>query len=398
MNFSQLKPQPIDPIIAVFDDFMTNQNPNKVNLSIGLYFDEQGRIDQFNSIRKANLELAYEKPIKSYLPITGSEAYLDSIVKLVYGADNPIVTEQRVASAQTIAATGGLRVVADFCKIHLGSKRIFVTNPTWGNHIEIYKEVGYEVLEFRHYDHDTMAINFDKTYQDLEAKLQTGDLLLLHPICHNPTGSDFTPAQWDKVIELIRDRKALAIFDMAYLGYGEGVQEDAYAVRAASRLLPQFINIFSGSKTFTLYADRIGSVHVICKDHQQAVVVKSVLSKVIRTSFSSPLMHGAQVIDKLLNKPELSAQWLAELGHARERLIYNRELLVSRLQAHGIDYSYILKQHGFFSFLKITPAQVLELRRKFAVYILESGRINFAGITPENVDYIADALAQVLKG
>lgn len=396
--FSQLTDKPTDPIIKVFEEFLANPNPNKVNLSIGLYFDDQGRIFYPKSVRLANLELANEKPYKGYLPITGDPEFCALAVNLTFGENNPVVKAGRIASAQTIAATGGLRVTADFLYRTVGSRKCFVTDPTWSNHIDIFKTAGYKVDSIAHLDSQTLEVNIEKTLADLESKVGEKDVVLLHPICHNPTGADYTKEQWQAIYEVIKRKNAILVLDQAYLGYGEGLEQDRLAVELASQVLDQFVHIFSASKTFGIYSERVGSVNILCKDAQQAQIVKSQLAITIRSSYSTPYGHGARIVKKILSNPELRKIWMEELEHARQRIISNRKVLVDALAKYDIDWSYILKQHGFFSYLKVTKEQALELRSKYAIYILESGRVNFAGINQSNIDYICDSLVKVLKG
>lgn len=396
--FSQLTEKPIDPIIKVFEDFLANPNPNKVNLSIGLYFDNSGRIEYPKAARLANLAVSQSNNYKGYLPITGDDEFCKEVVKLCFGAENPLVKENRIASAQTIAATGGLRTTADFLYRVAGSRKLFVTDPTWSNHIDIFKVAGYEVDSFAHLNYETCAIDIEATLADLEAKVQPKDVVLLHPVCHNPTGADYTADEWRRIFTLLKAKQAIVVLDQAYLGYGLGLEKDRMAVEIASEILDQFVHIFSGSKTFALYSERVGSVNVVCKDAEQAAIVKSQLAITIRSSYSSPCAHGANIIKKILGTPEIRKIWEEELETARKRLVHNRKVLVDALAAHGYDWSYLLSQNGFFSYLRVTEAQALELRDKFAVYILTSGRINFAGINESNIDYICNAIVSVLKG
>lgn len=413
-KFSHLKPVPADPIISVFGEYLQNPNPQKVNLSIGLYFDEAGRIDMLNSVRKAYVKLAEKNILRGYLPIDGNQPFLAEIRKLCYpfvGSSKQLVSglgktetfeefSARVASVQTIAASGGLSIVAQTLATFTDCKKLYCTNPTWSNHHDFFKAQGFNTAEFLHYDPEVMGINFAKTYADLEQKLQKHEAVLFHPVCHNPTGADFNREQWFKVLELVRDRQAIAIFDMAYLGYAEGVTEDLTALEVAYQVLPEFIHIFSCSKTFGIYADRTGAVNFVCETPAEAEVLVSNLKQIVRANYSSPVLNGSEMVRELLSDRQpggLFDQWQAELGYARNRLINNRKVLAKKLRAHGIDFDYINSQHGFFSFLKVTPEQALKLRNQYAIYILESGRINFAGINDDNIDYIADAIAAVIK-
>lgn len=398
MPFSNLEPKPIDPILLVFGQYLEDPNPNKVNLSIGMYFDEQGQLSMYNACREANLALAKQNKPKSYLPIEGDNSFLASVRELVFGEQHPAVVQQRIASVQTIASTGGLRICADFFKQYVGSKRIWMSNPTWSNHIDIYKLVGFDVKEYSYYDAAQHTVAFEQLCAELDAGLQAHDLVLLHPCCHNPTGADFTEAQWDTLLALLAKHQAFPLFDMAYLGFARGLAEDAYPIRKANDFCKNYGLIFSGSKSFGLYGERVGCVNLVCDSQEQAEIVQSNLKQLIRRSYSSPIAHGAALVDYVLRTPEINATWQQELASYRDRINGNRALLADKLAALGVDFNYIKEQYGFFSFLDITPAQALRLRSEYGIYVLESGRVNFAGITQSNVDYIAQAIANVVKG
>ncbi|RIY32418.1 hypothetical protein CJP74_04615 [Psittacicella melopsittaci] len=398
MLFSKLETKPIDPIIGLYQDYLANTNPKKVNLSIGLYFDEQGRIDLMGAARKAALVLAEKNQVKSYLPIDGDREYLQAINELVYGKDNPVLVENRLASVQTLAATGGLRITADALREFAGSTRCWVSDPTWSNHIDIFTEAGYQVGAYSYYNRDLMSYDIEALLADLENKLSERDVVLMHPVCHNPTGADLTEEDWLKVYALIKSKNAILVLDQAYLGYGKGIEEDALAVRLAAQHLDQFVHIFSSSKTFSIYGERIGNVNIKCKDAEQAVVLTSNLKQLIRCCYSTPICNGARLVKTILTTPEIRKTWEAELNAYRERLQNLRKEFVAKLKALGVDFSYIEQQYGFFSFLKLTPEQIQALKNDYGIYALESGRINFAGLNQSNIDYVTNAIAAVIKG
>ncbi|RIY32556.1 hypothetical protein CKF54_04610 [Psittacicella hinzii] len=394
--FSNLQSKPIDPIIGLYQDYLANTNPNKVNLSIGLYFDEEGRIDLMEAARQAALVIAEENAPKNYLPIDGDKEYLRAINELVYGKDNPVLDQ--LASTQTLAATGGLRVTADALKELAGSKRCFVSDPTWSNHRDIFEAAGYQVGEYAYYNQELMSYDFNALLNDLENKLEERDVVLMHPVCHNPTGADLTEEEWVKVFAVIKAKNAILVLDQAYLGYGKGIEEDALAVRLAAKHLDQFVHIFSSSKTFSIYGERIGNVNIKCKDAEQAKVVTSNLKLIIRSSYSTPISNGAKLVKTILTVPEITQTWRRELDAYRTRLQNLRKTFVAKLKDLGIDFSYIEEQYGFFSYLKLTSEQILALRKEYGIYTLETGRINFAGLNQNNIDYVTNAIAAVIKG
>ncbi|RIY36712.1 aromatic amino acid transaminase [Psittacicella gerlachiana] len=398
MLFSNLETKPIDPIIGLYLDYLANPNPKKVNLSIGLYFDEAGRIDLMEAARKAALLVAQQNQAKGYLPIDGDQQYLQAINELVYGKDNPVLAEKRLASVQTLAATGGLRVTADALKNFAGSQRCWVSNPTWSNHIDIFKEAGYQVGDYTYYSHENMDVDFPALLADLEAKVGERDVVLMHPVCHNPTGADLNAEQWLEVYQLIKRKNAILVLDQAYLGYGRGIEEDATAVRLAAQHLEQFVHIFSSSKTFSIYGERIGNVNIKCKDAEQAKILTSNLKQIIRSTYSTPIANGARLVKTILTTPQIRELWFNEINTYRQRLQQLRKDFVAKLKTLGVDFSYIENQYGFFSFLKLTPAQIQELKNTYGIYLLASGRINFAGLNHNNIDYVTQAIAAVIKG
>lgn len=402
-KFGHLVPKKADPIISLFQDFLADKNPAKVNLSIGLYFDEEGRIDMMNSIRQAYVANAEANKPTGYLPIEGDREFLAAVQKLCFGFLNERSAQEynnfvaRTTACQSVAASGGLNLVANVLKKLAGLNRVWMTDPTWSNHHDFFRAAGFTTGSFQHLDHSTNTINFPQTLADLEAKLEKGDVVLLHPVCHNPSGADFTREQWQQVCNLIKERGAYAVFDMAYLGYGQGLRQDVVALEVAYDTLPEFAHIFSCSKTFGLYADRTGAVNFVTESPEVAQKLLTQVRQVVRAQYSTPILNGSQLVKRVLTEPTLFAQWQDELAHARNRLRQNRLDLSRYLLEQGVDMSYIETQNGFFSHLKVTPEQARKLRTEHAIYILETGRINFAGVNPQNVKRIADAIACVVK-
>lgn len=396
MRFSQLQAKPNDPILALFAEYLENTNPNKVNLSIGLYFEEHGRLDMMTAARKAGILLANKAQVKDYLPIQGDVAYLQVVNELVFGKDHPVLPQ--LASVQTLAATGGLRTTADALRDLCGAKRCLVSDPTWSNHTCIFESAGYQVYAYPYFDHDLMSYNFKHLVEYFDKNLQEKDVVLMHPVCHNPTGADLTLEQWKTVFALIKKHNAILVLDQAYLGYGKGLEEDGKVIRLAAQELDQFVHIFSSSKTFGLYGARIGHINIKCASPEQAAIVTSNLKLQIRASYSTNIANGASMVHTMLTVPELRQEWQVELESYRVRLNELRKELVKKLQAKDINFSYILDQYGFFSFLKLSVEQIRRLRNEFGIYLLDSGRINFAGLNQSNLDYVVDSISQVCKG
>ena len=389
-----------DPILSLMERFKEDPRSDKVNLSIGLYYNDDGIIPQLQAVAEAEARLNAEPHGASlYLPMEGLSGYRQAIAPLLFGAEHTALKQNRIASIQTVGGSGALKVGADFLKRYFPESHVWVSDPTWENHIAIFEGAGFEVSTYPWFDKATNGVRFE----DLLATLQTlpaRDIVLLHPCCHNPTGADLTPAQWDRVVEVLQARQLIPFLDIAYQGFGGGLEEDAYAIRAiASAGMPMLVSN-SFSKIFSLYGERVGGLSVVCEDSETAGRVLGQLKATVRRNYSSPPTHGGQVTAAVMNTPELRATWEGEVAEMRERIKAMRQKLFEVLTAKvpGRDFSYFVKQRGMFSYTGLSPEQVDRLREEFAVYLVRSGRMCVAGLNTRNVEYVADAMAAVLKG
>ncbi|EAO2685007.1 aromatic amino acid transaminase [Salmonella enterica] len=387
-----------DPILSLMERFKDDSRHDKVNLSIGLYYNEDGIIPQLKTVAEAEARLnAQPHGASLYLPMEGLNTYRHTIAPLLFGADHPVLQQQRVATIQTLGGSGALKVGADFLKRYFPDAGVWVSDPTWENHIAIFAGAGFEVSTYPWYDDATNGIRFN----DLLATLNTlpaRSIVLLHPCCHNPTGADLTPSQWDAVIEIVKARDLIPFLDIAYQGLGAGMEEDAYAIRAiASTGLPALVSN-SFSKIFSLYGERVGGLSVVCEDAEIAARVLGQLKATVRRIYSSPPSFGAQVVATVLGDEALKAGWLAEVDAMRTRIISMRQTLVKELKAEMPDrnFDYLLQQRGMFSYTGLSAKQVDRLRDEFGVYLIASGRMCVAGLNSSNVHRVAKAFAAVM--
>ncbi|SUG17401.1 tyrosine aminotransferase, tyrosine repressible [Salmonella enterica subsp. arizonae] len=387
-----------DPILSLMERFKDDSRHDKVNLSIGLYYNEDGIIPQLKAVAEAEARLnAQPHGASLYLPMEGLNTYRHTIAPLLFGADHPVLQQQRVATIQTLGGSGALKVGADFLKRYFPDAGVWVSDPTWENHIAIFAGAGFEVSTYPWYDDATDGIRFN----DLLATLNTlpaRSIVLLHPCCHNPTGADLTPSQWDAVIEILKTRDLIPFLDIAYQGFGAGMDEDAYAIRAiASAGLPALVSN-SFSKIFSLYGERVGGLSVVCEDAEIAERVLGQLKATVRRIYSSPPNFGAQVVATVLGDEALKASWLAEVEAMRTRIISMRQTLVKVLKGEmsGRNFDYLLQQRGMFSYTGLSAEQVDRLRDEFGVYLIASGRMCVAGLNSSNVQRVAKAFAAVM--
>lgn len=386
-----------DPILSLMESFKNDPREKKVNLSIGLYYDEQGIIPQLAAVEAAENQLnALPQTASVYLPMEGLPAYRNSIQQLLFGAQHPALQQQRIATIQTVGGSGALKVGADFLKYYFPESEVWVSDPTWENHVAIFSGAGFKVHSYPYFDAESLGVNFDAmlaTLQQLPAK----SIVLLHPCCHNPTGSDLLPAQWDRVIEVAKQRELIPFLDIAYQGFGSGIDEDAYAIRemAAAGVTCFVSNSFS--KIFSLYGERVGGLSVVCESSEVAGRVLGQLKATVRRNYSSPPNFGAKVVSNILNDSQLNAQWLAEVENMRMRIIEMRKTLVASLKTAlpGRNFDYLMQQRGMFSYTGFSPAQVERLREEFGVYLIASGRVCMAGLNHHNVKQVAEAFAAV---
>lgn len=387
-----------DPILTLMERFKEDPRSDKVNLSIGLYYNEDGIIPQLKAVADAEARLnAQPHGASLYLPMEGLNSYRHAIAPLLFGADHPVLQQQRVATIQTLGGSGALKVGADFLKRYFPESSVWVSDPTWENHVAIFAGAGFEVSTYPWYDEATNGVRFN----DLLATLKTlpaRSIVLLHPCCHNPTGADLTNEQWDAVIEILKARELIPFLDIAYQGFGAGMEEDAYAIRAiASAGLPALVSN-SFSKIFSLYGERVGGLSVLCEDAEAAGRVLGQLKATVRRNYSSPPNFGAQVVAAVLNDEALKSSWLAEVEEMRTRILAMRQELVKVLSTEMPErnFDYLLNQRGMFSYTGLRTAQVDRLREEFGVYLIASGRMCVAGLNTQNVHRVAKAFAAVM--
>ena len=387
-----------DPILSLMERFKDDPRSDKVNLSIGLYYNEDGIIPQLQAVAEAEARLnAQPHGASIYLPMEGLNAYRHAIAPLLFGADHPVLAQHRVASIQTLGGSGALKVGADFLKRYFSGSQVWVSDPTWENHIAIFEGAGFEVSTYPWFDDKTNGVRFEAFLEKLKS-LPERDIVLLHPCCHNPTGADLSNAQWDDVVEVLKARHLIPFLDIAYQGFGAGMEEDAYAIRAiANAGMPMLVSN-SFSKIFSLYGERVGGLSIVCEDTETAGRVLGQLKATVRRNYSSPPNFGAQVVAAVLGDSALKASWLAEVEGMRTRILAMRQELVDVLKetVPGGDFDYLLKQRGMFSYTGFSAAQVDRLRDEFGVYLIASGRMCVAGLNAGNVRRVAQAFAAVI--
>ena len=395
--FTAVEMAPRDPILGLNEQYNADTNPNKVNLGVGVYFDDNGKLPLLACVQAAEKALMDKAAPRGYLPIDGIAAYDNAVKALVFGADSDVVKSGRVSTVQAIGGTGGLKIGADFLKKISPQAKVLISDPSWENHRAIFQNAGFEVGSYRYYDAATRSVNFDGMLADLNAAAP-GTIVVLHACCHNPTGYDLTAAQWDQVIAAVKAKGLTAFLDMAYQGFGHGIQEDGAVV---GKFVAAGLNIFvstSFSKSFSLYGERVGALSVVASNKEEADRVLSQLKVVIRTNYSNPPTHGGAVVAAVLGNPELRALWEKELGEMRVRIKAMRQKLVDGLKAAGVqqDMSFITTQIGMFSYSGLSKDQMVRLRSEFGVYGTDTGRMCVAALNSKNIDYVCNAIAKVI--
>ncbi|MEJ5062752.1 amino acid aminotransferase [Erwinia sp. MYb375] len=395
--FERIAAAPADPILGLADLFRADDRTNKINLGIGVYKDETGKTPVLTSVKKAEQYLLENETTKNYLSIDGIADFGRCTQELLFGADSALISNHRARTAQTPGGTGALRVAADFIATQTSAKRIWVSNPSWPNHKNVFAAAGLEVCEYNYYDAAQHVLDFDGLLNSLSAA-QAGDIVLFHGCCHNPTGIDPTAAQWAQLAELSLAKGWLPLFDFAYQGFARGLEEDAEGLRTFAASHQELIVCSSYSKNFGLYNERVGAFTLVAAD---AAIVDTAFSQVkatIRANYSNPPAHGAAVVATILGNSALRALWEQELTSMRERIQRMRQLFVNTLQEKGAkgDFSFIIDQNGMFSFSGLTKDQVVRLRDEFGVYAVNSGRVNVAGMTPDNMSPLCEAIVAVL--
>jgi aromatic-amino-acid transaminase len=395
--FTNVEMAPRDPILGLNEQFGSDPNPHKVNLGVGVYTDENGKLPLLKCVMAAEQAMAEAAKPRGYLPIDGIAAYDAAVQSLVFGADSDLVKSKRVATVQALGGTGGLKVGADFLKQVNGSAQVLISAPSWENHRALFTRAGFEVGEYPYYNATTRGIDFDAMRNALQ-KAPAGTIVVLHACCHNPTGYDLTPTQWDEVVAIVAARNLVPFLDMAYQGFGQGIAEDGAAV---AKFVASGMDLFiatSFSKSFSLYGERVGALSVVCKSAEEASRVLSQLKIVIRTNYSTPPTHGAQIVATVLATPALRAQWEEELAGMRVRIKAMRTALVDKLAAAGVqqDMRFIAQQQGMFSYSGLSASQMQRLRSEFGIYGVDSGRICVAALNAKNIDAVVTAIAKVM--
>jgi aromatic-amino-acid transaminase len=395
--FAHVDPYAGDPILSLNEQFGQDARPHKINLSIGLYFDAAGQLSLMHAVRQAALSLAQTPGPKPYLPMEGSATYRQAVQQLLLGCTHEAVQTERVTTVQTLGGSGALKVGADFLKRYFPASQVWVSSPTWDNHRAIFEGAGFVVNTYPYYDTATGGLAFSDMLATFQA-LPAHSVVVLHACCHNPTGVDLTAAHWAQLIEVIKRKKLIPYVDMAYQGFGQGLEEDAQNVRALARAGISFFCAHSFSKNFSLYGERCGALSVVCPDATQAKLVLGQLKAAVRQNYSSPPAHGARIVTHVLQTPALREQWCHELQVMRERIAHMRtqlhQALVQLCPSH--NFNYLLEQCGMFSYTGLLPEQVERLRTEHAIYLLRSGRLCLAGLNHSNFQAVALAMACVL--
>lgn len=395
--FNSLIAMPADPILGLLTQYREDTHPQKVDLGVGVYKDPAGNTPILNCVKKAEKFRLETETTKVYIGPTGSPQFNTLMTELAFGSDHSAIIANRIRTVSTPGGTGALRVAGDFIKRCNPNAVLWVSDPTWANHTGLFEAAGITVKTYPYYDYDSKSLKFCEMLAAL-SQVSPDDVVLFHACCHNPSGMDLTTEQWDKVVALTKEQGFTPLIDMAYQGFGDGVDIDAYGVRKMAAAVDNMILCSSCSKNFGLYRERIGSCSVVAKDANTANIAQSVLLYVVRCLYSMPPAHGAAIVETILGSKELTQEWLDELKVMRDRINGNRAILVEKLKANGVDrdFSFIARQKGMFSFLGVNPEQVARLQKEFSIYMVGSSRISIAGISEENVDYLAKSIAKVL--
>jgi aromatic-amino-acid transaminase len=395
---STIELAPRDPIIGVTETYNADPNPRKVNLGVGVYCDDEGKVPLLECVKRAEREITDSAAPRSYLPIDGIPAYDREVRNLLFGAASDVVGTGRAVTVQALGGTGALKVGADFLRRFAPGAQVWISDPSWENHRALFEGAGFTVNSYPYYEAATNGLDFSGMVATLE-KLAAGSVVVLHACCHNPTGVDPTAAQWARIVEIVRARSLVPFVDLAYQGFADGIDADGAVVRAFTNAPGPVLLASSFSKSFSLYGERIGALSVVAADRDEGARVLSQLKRLIRANYSNPPTHGGQIVASVLCSPELRALWEAELATMRNRIKLMRALLVERLHERvpGADFRFMLAQRGMFSYSGLTKAQVQRLRDEFSIYAIETGRICVAALNQRNVDYVADAIAKVIR-
>jgi aromatic-amino-acid transaminase len=394
---SAIEMAPRDPILGVTEAFNADPNPRKVNLGVGVYTDDDGKVPLLECVRLAERALTETGAPHPYLPIDGIAAYDRAVQKLIFGADSEIVQAARAVTVQAIGGTGGLKIGADFLRRFAPGSQVWISDPSWENHRALFEGAGFSVNVYPYYDAGTHGLDFERMIAALD-RVPAGSIVVLHACCHNPTGVDPSAEQWGRILEVVRSRGQVPFLDLAYQGFDDGVDADAAVVRRFAATPGPLFVASSFSKSFSLYGERVGALSVVAADRDEAARVLSQAKRVVRGNYSSPPTFGSQIVATILGSADLSTLWQRELGAMRERIRANRRALVERLAVHapGADFRFVLEQRGMFSYSGLTKEQVARLRSEFGVYAIDTGRICVAALNSHNTDYAAAAIASVI--
>ena len=395
--FAAVEMAPRDPILGLNEAFNADSNPAKVNLGVGVYFGDDGKIPLLGAVKAAEKARLETQPARGYQPIEGIPAYNNAVQNLLFGKDSALLAAGRAITCECLGGTGALKVGADYLKRLLPEAKVYISDPSWENHRAIFETAGFPVDSYPYYDATTRDVNFAAMKSCLNT-LQAGSIIVLHACCHNPTGADLTEAQWREIIEVIQARGLVPFIDMAYQGFADGIAEDALALNLFVASGLQFFVSTSYSKSFSLYGERVGALSVITASKDESARVLSQIKRMIRSNYSNPPTHGGAVVAAVLGSPELRQMWEAELVVMRERIKTMRSSLVEKLKAKGVaqDFSFVIKQRGMFSYTGLSAEQVARMQNEFGVYAVNTGRICVAALNTKNIDYVADAVAAVL--
>ncbi len=395
--FSAVEMAPKDPILGLNEVFQADARPDKINLGVGVYYDDNGKLPLLRAVKKAEDARVAKGLPRGYLPIDGPAAYNKAVQVLLFGADSEAVKSGRIVTVEALGGTGGLKVGADFLKKLLPSSQAAISEPTWENHRGVFENAGFEVVNYDYYDPATHGLNFTKMVQSL-SRLPAGSVVVLHACCHNPTGVDPTPAQWEELVALCKSKQLVPFLDLAYQGFGDGIDPDALAVRLFMQSDLPFLAASSFSKSFSIYGERVGALSIVTRSSDEAAKVLSQVKRIIRTNYSNPPTHGGSIVTDVLTSPELRKLWEEELSEMRNRIRTMRMAFVEKLKSLGVskDFSFVAQQRGMFSYSGLNPQQVDRLREEFGIYAIQSGRICVAAMNSSNIDRIVKAVAAVL--
>jgi aromatic-amino-acid transaminase len=384
---------PSDPILGVSEAFVADASPKKVNLGVGVYYDDHGKIPLLECVRHAESERLKSSPHRGYLPIDGLAVYDNAVQGLVFGKE-----DKRIVTVQALGGTGGLKIGADFLRRVAPASEVWISEPSWENHRQIFEAAGFSVKSYPYYDAATKGLDFEGMKRALGA-LPAGAIVVLHACCHNPTGVDLTKENWSSVLEIVRSRGLVPFLDLAYQGFADGLEADAYAARLFTEAMTPVFLSSSFSKSFSLYGERVGALSVVTASPEEAARVLSNVKRVVRAIYSNPPTHGSEIVATVLTNPQLRALWDRELGAMCERIKAMRKRLVDTIQsrAPGVDFGFVLKQRGMFSYTGLTRDQVRRLREEYSIYAIDTGRICVAALNSKNIDYVADAIAKVIR-